>query len=66
MSRSAQEVGPFDPAGLPGVGPLFEQWGTLRPHCLPSFQSGKGLCCSFASVQDVDWETKDGRYRVRL
>ncbi|MGH6674579.1 MAG: hypothetical protein ACRECV_21735 [Xanthobacteraceae bacterium] len=31
--------------------------------------SGKGLCCSFAdgvSVQDVDWDTKDGRYRVRL
>lgn len=31
--------------------------------------SGKGLCCSFAdgaSVQDIDWDTKDGRYRVRL
>lgn len=31
--------------------------------------SGKGLCCSFAdgvSVQDVDWQTQDGRYRVRL
>jgi hypothetical protein len=31
--------------------------------------SGNGLCCSFAdgfSVQDVDWDTKDGRYRVRL
>ena len=31
--------------------------------------SGKGLCCSFAdgvSVEDVDWDTKDGRYRVRL
>lgn len=31
--------------------------------------SGKGLCCSFAdgfSVQDVDWETRDGHYRVRL
>ena len=31
--------------------------------------SGKGLCCSFAdgfSVQDVDWDTLDGRYRVRL
>jgi len=31
--------------------------------------SGKGLCCSFAdgaSVQDVDWDTQDGRYRVRL
>ena len=22
-----KEAGPFDPAGLPGVGPLFEQWG---------------------------------------
>jgi hypothetical protein len=31
--------------------------------------SGKGLCCSFAdgvSVQDVDWDSQDGRYRVRL
>jgi hypothetical protein len=31
--------------------------------------SGKGLCCSFAdgfSVQDVDWETQDGHYRVRV
>jgi hypothetical protein len=31
--------------------------------------SGKGLCCSFAdgfSVKDVDWDTQEGRYRVRL
>ncbi len=31
--------------------------------------SGKGLCCSFADghvVQDADWDTKDGRYRVRV
>jgi hypothetical protein len=31
--------------------------------------SGKGLCCSFAdgvSVQDIDWDTQNGRYRVRL
>jgi hypothetical protein len=31
--------------------------------------SGKGLCCSFAdgvSVQDVDWDTQGGSYRVRL
>jgi hypothetical protein len=31
--------------------------------------SDKGLCCSFAdgaSVQDVDWDTKDEHYRVRL
>jgi hypothetical protein len=29
--------------------------------------SGNGLCCSFAdgfSVQDVDWDTQDGHYRV--
>lgn len=33
-----------------------------------SLASGKGLCCSFAdglSVADVDWDTKDGKYRVR-
>jgi hypothetical protein len=31
--------------------------------------SGKGLCCSFADgvkVEDVDWDTLDGHYRVRL
>jgi hypothetical protein len=31
--------------------------------------SGKGLCCSFADgsvVSDVDWESNDGHYRVRL
>jgi hypothetical protein len=31
--------------------------------------SGKGLCCSFAdgvSVEDVDWDTEGGTYRVRL
>ena len=31
--------------------------------------SRNGLCSSFAdgfSVQDVDWDTQDGKYRVRL
>jgi hypothetical protein len=31
--------------------------------------SGKGLCCSFAdgfSIKDVDWDTQEGRFRVRL
>src|SRR6266705_2940856 len=31
--------------------------------------SGKGLCCSFAdgtAISDVDWETKNGKYRVRI
>jgi hypothetical protein len=31
--------------------------------------SGKGLCCSFAdgvSIADVDWDTFEGHYRVRL
>jgi hypothetical protein len=31
--------------------------------------SGKGLCCSFidgVSVENVDWDTQDGRYRVRI
>lgn len=31
--------------------------------------SKKGLCCSFAdgfSVQDIDWDTQDGHYRVHL
>jgi hypothetical protein len=31
--------------------------------------SKNGLCCAFAdgvSVQDVDWDTQNGHYRVRL
>jgi len=31
--------------------------------------SGKGLCCSFAdgvTVEDVDWDTQDGHYRVQI
>ena len=31
--------------------------------------SGNGLCCSFADgfrVDDVDWDTQDGHYRVQL
>ena len=34
-----------------------------------SLKSGKGPCCSDAdgsAVSDVDWESKDGHYRVRL
>ncbi|MBR0715778.1 hypothetical protein [Bradyrhizobium liaoningense] len=34
-----------------------------------SLASGKGLCCSYAdghAVEDVDWESRDGHYRVRL
>ena len=34
-----------------------------------SLHSGKGPCCSDAdgtALSDVDWETRDGRYRVRI
>ena len=34
-----------------------------------SLASRKGACCSFAdgvSIADVDWDTKDENYRVRL
>lgn len=34
-----------------------------------SLASGNGLCCSFAdgfSVSDVDWDTHERKYRVRL
>jgi hypothetical protein len=40
----------------------------LKPW-LDHLASGKGLCCSFAdgfTVQDVDWDTQDGHYRVRI
>jgi hypothetical protein len=32
-------------------------------------KSGKGLCCSYTdgyTVEDADWDSKDGHYRVRL
>jgi hypothetical protein len=34
-----------------------------------SLHSGKGACCSDAdgtALSDVDWEAKDGHYRVRI
>ncbi|WP_315811848.1 MULTISPECIES: hypothetical protein [unclassified Bradyrhizobium] len=34
-----------------------------------SLRSGKGPCCSDAdgtALSDTDWDTKDGRYRVRI
>jgi hypothetical protein len=40
----------------------------LKPW-FDTLASKKGLCCSDAdgtALSDVDWETKDGRYRVRL
>jgi hypothetical protein len=40
----------------------------LKPW-FDSLKSGKGSCCSDAdgsAVSDVDWESKDGHYRVRL
>lgn len=40
----------------------------LKPW-FDSLKSGKGPCCSDAdgsAVADVDWESKEGRYRVRV
>jgi hypothetical protein len=40
----------------------------LKPW-FDSLRSGKGPCCSDAdgsAVSDVDWESKNGRYRVRV
>jgi hypothetical protein len=34
-----------------------------------TLKSGKGPCCSNAdgtAISDADWESKDGRYRVRI
>ena len=41
---------------------------TLK-HWFDNLTSSNGNCCSFAdglSVSDVDWDTKDGHYRVLL
>jgi hypothetical protein len=50
-----------DPDGRYANSPLKSWFDGLR--------SGKGPCCSDAdgtAVSDVDWESKDGHYRVRL
>jgi hypothetical protein len=52
---------PRDPDGLYRESPLHDWFEHLA--------SGKGLCCSFAdgyAVQDADWDTIGGRYRVRM
>lgn len=50
-----------DPDGRYANSPLKQWFDSLR--------SGKGPCCSDAdgsAVSDVDWESKSGRYRVRV
>jgi hypothetical protein len=50
-----------DPGGRYADSPLKGWFDGLR--------SRQGPCCSFAdgvSVQDVDWDTQEGHYRVRL
>jgi hypothetical protein len=50
-----------DPDGRYRDSPLHDWFDHLA--------SGKGLCCSFADgyvVQDADWESRSGRYRVRV
>jgi hypothetical protein len=48
------------------------QFGNSTPEMRAWFEglrSGKGPCCSDAdgsAVSDVDWETHDGHYRVRI
>ncbi|ETR77156.1 hypothetical protein X566_05620 [Afipia sp. P52-10] len=45
-----------------GTNPELKKW-------FDSLASGRGPCCSDAdgfAVSDVDWESKDGHYRVRL
>lgn len=58
---AAQLAQARDPDGRYANSPLKEWFDGLR--------SGKGPCCSDAdgsAVSDVDWESKDGHYRVRL
>lgn len=52
-----------DPGGRhAAANPELHQW-------FESLRSGKGPCCSDAdgsAVSDVDWESRDGHFRVRL
>src|SRR4051812_33819491 len=48
-----------DPEGRYANSPLKQWFDSLR--------SGKGPCCSDADgISDVDWEFRDGHYRVRV
>lgn len=61
MAFAPTNVSARDPDGRYANEPLHAWFDQLA--------SGKGLCCSFAdgfSIQDVDWDTRDGRYRVRI
>ena len=62
LSATAAEVGHArDPDGRYAHSPLKEWFDSLR--------SGKGPCCSDAdgsAVSDVDWESSNGHYRVRI
>ena len=61
----------YDPAASPSI-PVRDDGryaGSPLKDWFDRLASGKGLCCSFADgfkVEDVDWDTQDGRYRVRL
>jgi hypothetical protein len=42
--------------------------GDLKPW-FDQLASKRGLCCSFAdglALKDIDWDTKDGHFRVRI
>ena len=55
-------AGARDDGRYAGMKPQMKAW-------FDQLYSGKGSCCSFAdgvSIPDVDWDTQDGRYRVRL
>ncbi|MFB9269054.1 hypothetical protein ACFFWD_39090 [Bradyrhizobium erythrophlei] len=61
LSVAAQLAQARDLDGRYANSPLKQWFDSLR--------SGKGPCCSDAdgtAVSDVDWESKDGHYRVRL
>ena len=62
LSITAAQVGHArDPDGRYAHSPLKQWFDTLK--------SGKGPCCSDAdgsAVSDADWESRNGRYRVRV
>ncbi len=75
MSRcalAALAAGVFACAAIPSLARDDGRYAKMDPGMHAWFDrlaSGKGLCCSFAdgfSIADVDWDTKDGRFRVRV
>lgn len=72
LAAMAMAVLPFLWSVVPAGARDRGQYANTSPELkawFDSLRSGRGPCCSDAdgsAVSDVDWESKDGQYRVRI